>query len=482
MENEKIIEGVLQEFAGLARHPRKSGHEKEVSDYIAARLRQLGASVVQDEVNNIIADVPATKGYEDVPLTIIQGHMDMVCVAKPGRAYDPLKDPITIKRDGKTLSADGTSLGADDGMAIAISMFLIQQDFAHGPLRLIFTVDEEVGMTGATHLDSQYVQDAHYVINCDSESVDVICVASAGSVHTYFSRPVSWQEAEGTAALKITASGFIGGHSGETINQGKSNAIKALALVLQRLHQAGISYTLASYDGGDAANAIPSLAQAVIVLSDADADKACQLTAEGEAVHKAVYGAVETTLSLKAEKTDVPEKTISEADSRAVVQILNLLHFGVFAMNQHLPKLPDLSSNIGTIHIGADSVDIQYFPRSSSDARLQEMLLSLPVFAEVTGFTFKASAPAPAWSENTHSVLTPAMTAVYEKELGRTPRIEAMHGGLETGYFFAMNPDLDIVSVGPTTFAIHSADESVDLKTVAEVTRVIAGTLTALKK
>ena len=225
MENEKIIEGVLQEFAGLARHPRKSGHEKEVSDYIAARLRQLGASVVQDEVNNIIADVPATKGYEDVPLTIIQGHMDMVCVAKPGRAYDPLKDPITIKRDGKTLSADGTSLGADDGMAIAISMFLIQQDFAHGPLRLIFTVDEEVGMTGATHLDSQYVQDAHYVINCDSESVDVICVASAGSVHTYFSRPVSWQEAEGTAALKITASGFIGGHSGETLNQGKSNAI-----------------------------------------------------------------------------------------------------------------------------------------------------------------------------------------------------------------------------------------------------------------
>lgn len=482
MENEKIIEGILKEFAGLARHPRKSGHEKAVSDYIADRLRQLGAAVVQDKVNNIIADVPATAGFEDVPLTIIQGHMDMVCVGKPGKEYDPLTDEIVLKRDGNTLAADGTSLGADDGMAIAIAMFLIQQDFGHGPLRLIFTVDEEVGMTGARNLDPKYIKDGHYVINCDSEAIDVVCVASAGSVHTLYTRALTWQEPKAAAALTLTASGFVGGHSGETINQGKSNAIKALGLILQRLYLANISYTLAAFEGGDAANAIPANAQAVIVLAPEDVEKAQQVVAEGEQEHKQVYGSVETKLSLKAETVPVPEQVLADADTRAVVQLLNLLHFGVFAMNQRLPKLPDLSSNIGTIQMNQKQVEIQYFPRSASDARLRELLLSLPVFAEVTGFTFHAGVPSPAWSENTASVLTPTMTSVYEAKLGYKPRVEAMHGGLETGYFFAMNPDLDIVSVGPTTSAIHSADESVNLDTVADVARIIAGTLTALKK
>ena len=185
MKDNEIIDGVLQEFAGLAKCPRPSHHEKMVSDYIVKRLHELGIQqVVQDEVYNVIADVPATAGCETYPLTIIQGHMDMVCVAKPGVAYDPLTSEIKLVREGNTLRADGTSLGADDGIAIAIALYLIQQDTAHGPLRLIFTVDEETGMTGATHLDPKYVQDAKYIINCDSESIDVLCVASAGSVHT----------------------------------------------------------------------------------------------------------------------------------------------------------------------------------------------------------------------------------------------------------------------------------------------------------
>ena len=168
-------------------------------------MGELGITqVVQDEVYNVIADVPATQGCEDLALTIVQGHMDMVCVAKPGVDYDPLTSEIKLVREGNILRADGTSLGADDGIAVAVALYLIQQpDVQHGPLRLIFTVDEETGMTGATHLDPKYVQDAKYVLNCDSEYIDVLCVGSAGSVHTHFYRTLTRRQPQGAKAVAV---------------------------------------------------------------------------------------------------------------------------------------------------------------------------------------------------------------------------------------------------------------------------------------
>lgn len=479
-----IIDGVLQEFAGLAKHPRPSHHEKAVSDYIVSRLRQLGVTqIVQDEVYNIIADVPASAGCESWPKVMLQGHMDMVCVAKPGVAYDPLTSEIKLVREGNILHADGTSLGADDGVAVAMALYLIQQkDVIHGPLRLLFTVDEETGMTGATHLDPKYVQDVKYVINCDSESIDVLCVGSAGSVHTHFYRPLSWQQPQGDTAVEIRAHDFVGGHSGETINAGKSNAIRALAQVLRRLSDAGISYSLAHIDGGVAANAIPSAASAVLVLQASDVPAVQAVLEKAHHELTAVYGEVEKTAKLECRKTDMPAKVFSADDTKSLVQLLLLLHCGVFAMNQTLPKLPDLSANIGTIRTEDDQVVVQYFPRSSSDARLRELMLALPVYAEVTGCTIQIASPEPAWTENPHSRLVPLFADAYAEEAGHKPRIEAMHGGLETGYFYAMNPNLDIVSVGPTTHAIHSADESLELDTTALLVRIIARTLGRLKE
>ena len=483
MKDKEIIDGVLQEFAGLAKCPRPSHHEKQVSDYIVSRLHELGIQhVVQDEVYNVIADVPATTGCEAYPLTIIQGHMDMVCVAKPGVDYDPLTSEIKLVREGNILHADGTSLGADDGIAIAIALYLIQQDTAHGPLRLIFTVDEETGMTGATHLDTKYVQDAKYIINCDSESIDVLCVASAGSVHTHFSKTISWQKPAGNTALMVMTKHFAGGHSGETINCGKSNAIQALAYFLLRLRRAGVAYTLASMNGGNAANAIPAAATAVITLNDGDMDTVQQVLAQTKKEFAFIYGEVEKTADFVVEKTAMPARVFSPADTQALVQLLSILHCGVFAMNQTLPKLPDLSANIGTIETTDTQVVFQYFPRSSSDARLRELAETLPVYAELTGFTIDIASPEPAWTENPHSTLVPLVAEVYKEEAGKAARIEAMHGGLETGYFYSMNPNLDIVSIGPNNNDIHSADEAVELDTVALIVRIIAGTLPKLTK
>lgn len=482
MKDNEIIEGVLKEFAGLAKCPRPSRHEKIVSDYIVRRLGELGITqVVQDEVYNVIADVPAAPGCEDMALTIIQGHMDMVCVAKPGVEYDPLTSEIKLVREGNILRADGTSLGADDGIAVAVALYLIQQDVPHGPLRLIFTVDEETVMTGAIHLDPKYVQDAKYVLNCDSEYIDILCVGSAGSVHTHFYRTLTRKQPGGTKAVAIRTKDFIGGHSGETINAGKSNAIKALAQVLRRLTDHDIAYELASIDGGVAANAIPSAAEAVIVLSDSNTAAVQAVLDDAKKELHLVYGEVEKDADIVMEDRPMPETVLAADDAKAVIQLLLILHCGVFAMNQLLPKLPDLSANVGTVRTEEGRIAVQYFPRSSSDARLREFMQVLPVYGELTGCTVDIASPEPAWTENPHSQLLPIISEVYTAEAGHAPRVEAMHGGLETGYFYAMNPNLDIVSVGPTTHAIHSADESLELDTVALLVRIIAGTLPKLK-
>lgn len=482
MTDQEIIDGVVNEFAGLAKCPRPSHHEHKVSDYIVQRLHELGVTdVVQDEVYNVIANVPATKGYENAPRVALQGHMDMVCVAKPGVDFDPLTSEIKLVREGNILRADGTSLGADDGVAEAMAFFLLQQDVAHGPLRLIFTVDEETGMSGAINLDPKHLQDVSYVINCDSEYIDILCVSSAGSTHTFFHRNVTWQQPIGTTALKIMTKDFIGGHSGETINAGKSNAIKALGNVLLRLVQSGIEFRLAHIEGGVAANAIPSSAEALIVLNDVDVATVDEVIKKSTDEFQLVYGDIEKTAKFLTEPSPIPERNFTYEDTKALIYLMSQLHCGVFAMNQELPKLPDLSANIGTLRTEGDVVTLQYFPRSSSDARLRELVLTFPALAELTGCTVDIAKPEPAWTKNHESKLVPIVAEAYHDVVGHKPRIEAMHGGLETGYFYAKNPKLDIVSVGPTTHAIHSADESLELDTVATLVRVLMETLPKLK-
>ncbi len=220
----------------------------------------------------------------------------------------------------------------------------------------------------------------------------------------------------------------------------------------------------------------------MIALPKAQLEKAKALVAAEEQSQKAIYGTVETTLQLNAEETAVPAQVWSQADTEALVDLLLLLHTGVFAMNQHLSTLPDLSANLATLQLDGAAVKVEYFPRSSSNERLEEFTRTLPVYTRVTGFALHTGAPFSAWKENTHSRLLPVIRSTYERVLGQAPKVEAIHGGLETGLFYAVAPQLDIVSVGPDTHAIHSPEESVDLDTCAQLARIIAETLTELTK
>ena len=479
LSKEAIIDGVLEEFSQLARIPRQSGHEKAVSDYLVKAFSDIGCEVHQDEVNNVIADLPATAGKESAPMIILQGHMDMVCVADHGVNYDPLKDPIKLVRDEKFLSADGTSLGADDGIGVAEALYIMKNLKSHGPLRAIITVDEEQGMTGAVHLDAKYLKDAQYLINCDSENYDELTVGSAGSVNIDFNRKLTYSAPQGNKAYKIHLKGLLGGHSGMEINKGRANAIRIMAILLNALDEAGISYELASFTGGKARNSIPAEAEVVIsTMAEAQVIQEVIDAERDSCLDK--YGAVDNNIEFDLTAAQ-PRRVMSEADRDSIIRLLISLHSGVYAMSQVVPGLVETSANIGMVKLkDGEVLSIACLPRSSNDAKIGEFILQADILAQMTGFTAVIDKQTPGWKENQNSKLAKVMLEVFEAQNGIPMKVETIHAGLECGYHVMKNPELDVVSIGVNTFDIHSPKERVELATIPPQIKLIVETMDRL--
>ena len=471
----EILESVLDEFKNLAAIPRQSGHEQAVSDFLKKYLTEAGFSVQQDEVYNIIADAPTSPGYEKAPLTIIQGHMDMVCVAEEGYSYDPHKDPIKLVRDDTYLSAEGTSLGADDGIGVAEGIYVLKNAKDHGPLRLIVTVDEERGMTGAVNLEDKYLADASFLINCDSENWDELTVGCAGSVNLDFSRKLKRTAPQGKAAWKISVNGLLGGHSGERIGDGRGNAIRTLALALQALQEKGL-VEVADFRGGKARNAIPDSAAAVIVTDLAEEEINEILFVELGRFNK-IYGSVDPKAKFQAVKAELPAEVLTAGDAKRLLSLLTILHTGVFAMSTVIPGLVETSANLGVVEMKADEVAVQYFPRSAVDQKIDEFRHFAQQIAELTGFTAHIGTQSPGWKENKDSRLAKIMAETFKAQNGQPMKVETIHAGLECGWHFRKNPQLDMVSIGVTTTDIHSPKERLELATVEPQVKLILETL-----
>lgn len=474
-EDQGILEGVLEEFGKLAAIPRKSGHERAVSDFLKKRLEELGFRAAQDETLNIIADKPASPGFEKAPRTILQGHMDMVCVAEKGYAYDPLSDPIKLRRTEEYLEAEGTSLGADDGIGVAEAIYILRHLENHGPLRLVVTVDEEQGMLGAIRLDKRCLTDAQFLINCDSENYDELVVGSAGSVSLDFSRKLEWVQGKAGKAYRIEASGLKGGHSGERIGDGRGNAICALAGTLRSVLDRK-SMELASFHGGKARNAIPSSAEA-IVATDLPEEELRDLLEEQEQIFRQMYGASGDDIHLRAGGVDLPGKVWSDADTLALLRLLQIMHSGVYAMSQSTPGMVETSLNIGETRFDGASVSVLCLPRSASDRKIDAFCRTAEDWAALAGFGLQTGTKLPSWQENKDSRLARLMAEIFQQQNGKPMKVTPIHAGLECGWHFRKNPKLDIVSIGVTTLDIHSPRERLVLATVAPQVRLIMETL-----
>lgn len=477
MSKETVLSIILDEFLKIAQIPRPSHHEEKIGEYLLQWASDHGLPAVKDELGDVIIEKPASEGCEAAPRVILQAHMDMVCVAAEGVQYNPLTDPIQVINDGERLTAKGTSLGADDGIGVALCLYLLQdQTLRHGPIRVILTVNEEDGMDSCA-LDPKYL-DADYLINLDWEWLGSLCNSSAGADIITLTRKADWMEiGRDQLPIRIQLKGLLGGHSGVDINRGRANALICLAAALDGLTESGIEYNLADFHGGQAKNAIPAFAEVTLAVAKEDFAKALECLDRYQSDFQAGFGDVETDGTFLIQSDSVKaERTLSGETSRALVSLLLTLPGNVHTMSPFVPSLTESSQNIGQLSMEGGVITLSGMERSCVRYRAKELLRATELIAETFGFQYILGEHAPAWAVNPKSKLTPITCEAYRQLTGKDMVVEPVHGGLECGAFSEKNPALDMIAIGPSLRDVHSPQESCDIESV----RVTAELLQAI--
>ena len=477
-----VLERVLSEFYPLANIPRKSHHEEKISAYLVSWAEKFSLKSVKDKSNNVVIEVPATRGMENKPLVILQAHSDMVCVAADGVRFDPLADPIKVIRDDKarTLKADGTSLGADDGIGVAMALFVANpgNKVDHGPLRLVITTNEEDGMTGAANLDATHLE-GKYLVNLDNEVVGQFINSCAGGYKYIFTDKVKRAAPKKDLALAISLSGLLGGHSGIEINKGHANAVSILANLLNAVHAAGIDFELASFEGGTAANAIPAKAAAVMVIDSRDRASFEKVFDSYKGKFERSYGGIEKNGKLAFSKTALPKNAAEPEAGYRFISLLASIPTGVGTMSQVVKDLVESSSNTGIVALGGDSASITIFARSSEDYHLERYTQNYNALATLSGYQLETIFMGPPWPAVKENKLAETLAAEYQALTGKTAEVLAIHAGLECAYWAQKNPGLSLISIGPELHDVHSPNETLFLDSIAPTVDLLVA---AMKK
>ncbi len=460
----------LRFFEELCAIPHGSGDTKRISDYCVAFARSRGLRYVQDAHNNVVIYKNASAGYETHPTVILQGHLDMVCEKDSDCDIDFSTDGLRLKHDDTYIFAEGTTLGGDDGIAVAYALALLDDDtLAHPPIEAVFTVDEEVGMLGADAMDLS-VLEGRLLLNCDSEDEGILTVSCAGGARSDFKLPAIREAAEGSC-WRLRVSGLIGGHSGVEINAGRANANKVLGQILSKLE-----LRLISLDGGSKDNAIPRECVACVASNDALLPEHFLAAAE-EA--RAQLPATETAVAFHCEPAQCTQM-LTKAASDSVLGLLNELPNGVQSMSCEIDGLVQTSLNLGILETGEDCVRMAFSVRSSVNAEKAALLSQLRALAEKYGAQYAESGHYPAWEYQKESRLRDTMVSTYTRLFGKAPVVEAIHAGLECGIFSDRLPGLDAVSFGPQMHDIHTTRERLDIASVARTWRYLLAVLEAL--
>lgn len=443
----------LRYFEEICAIPHGSGDTKRISDYCVRFAEAHGLRYVQDKHNNIVIYKPGTKGYEDHPPVILQGHLDMVCEKDADCDIDFSKDGLRLRCDGAYIFAEGTTLGGDDGIAVAYALaVLAADDLKHPPIEAVFTVDEEIGMLGADAMDMSVLK-GRVLLNCDSEDEGILTVSCAGGATSKLTLPVRREPCAGLVR-RMGVKNLTGGHSGVEINKGRANASKTLAALLQAL-----PVRLIAVDGGSKDNAIPRSCEALVVAGEeigaafaAAADKAKESLPAGE-----------TAAEFYCEPADSALLPMDEASSRAAIALLNALPNGVQKMSEDIPGLVQTSLNLGILKTQEAEVTMTFSVRSSVNAEKTALIDTLKAVGLAHGAGYGESGAYPAWEYQKQSRLRDVMISVFREQYGREPVVEAIHAGLECGIFSDRLPGLDAVSFGPQMHDIHTSRERLDL-------------------
>ena len=467
-------------FEDISAIPRGSSNEKAVSDYLVAFAKERGLWYHQDALHNVIIKKPASAGAEDKPAVMLQGHLDMVCEKLAGIDHDFEKDGIDlIVKDG-VLTANGTTLGGDNGAAVALMLAVLDDDtLAHPALECVFTTQEETGLTGAAGLDKSLIS-ARTMINLDSEEEGIATVSCAGGMRFTMTRPITRHTASGKL-LTIDVSGLLGGHSGTDINKERQNGIILLARLINRvLHETGAQ--LASFAGGSKDNAIPREVCAVLVCSDADIEKAQSIAEAMAADFAAELVPFEPDFKCTISVKDGAAEVLSEADAKAFISAICLAPNGVRRRNLKQDGFVVTSLNLGVTRMDDTTASLVFAPRSSVASLQNYTTDCLYLLAETFGFDCDIAGAYPGWSFAEESPIRDTFIASYRELFDADLKIEAIHAGLECGLFSDALPGLDAIAVGPTIRGCHTPDEYLPLDSFERFYSLLTDVLSRLAK
>lgn len=466
---------ILDLFEQINAIPRCSKNEAAVCQWLQQWAQKRGLPVRSDAAGNMVIDVPASSGYEAAPTVVFQGHVDMVCEKRPDSPHDFSTDPIRHVIDGEWLRADGTSLGADNGVAVALGMALAMDDTVeHPPLELLFTVDEETGLTGAQALESGFVT-GRILLNVDSEDEGVFTVGCAGGTDSHLERPLTCAPCDpGQALVRLTVSGLRGGHSGIDIDKHRASANKVLARALDAIWTIE-PFQLVDIEGGTTHNAIARDAEACLAVAPESAAAAATAVAELERVLRTEYRATEPDLSLTLAPaaTPAPDDAIRETDTRTVIDLLLTLPHGVAAMSPEIPDLVETSANLAVVRHADGRLKILHSKRSTVMSRLTAFTAAMTAMARLAGASAETGTQYPSWEPDLGSPLLNRCKTVYQSCFQVKPKVEIIHAGLECAIIGSKYPGMDMISFGPTMENPHSPDERLYLPSLERIWQFI---------
>lgn len=459
---------VFHYFEEIAAIPHGSGNTAAISDYCVAFAKAHGLACVQDKLGNVIIKKPATAGYEDHPTVILQGHLDMVCEKAPDCTIDFEKDGLALAVDGDWLFANGTTLGGDDGIAVAMALAILEtDDLPHPPLEVLFTVDEEIGLLGAAGLDGAPL-DGRLLINIDSEDEGVLTVSCAGGMRADITLPTeriynSWN------TYKITVDGLQGGHSGVEIDKGRLNANVVMGQFLSTLE----TYRIVSIEGGQKDNVIPRKSTCILASTE-------DITKCGEDFAREHRVEGDPDLTVTVEHVIAENYTLTDESTRRIVEFLTTVPNGIISMSDEIDGLVQTSLNLGVLKTEGDVVKAGFGLRSSVNAEKMALLDRVTEVAKSCGGSCVSSGDYPAWEYQPNSRLRDTMCAVWERLYGAQAKVIAIHAGLECGFLCEKLAGLDAVSIGPDMKDVHTCRERLSISSVERVYHYVCEVLKSL--
>lgn len=474
-------ENVWKHFYELTQIPRPTGHTKAVEKYVVDFGKSLNLDVKQDKVGNVLITKPASKGMESAPTVILQAHLDMVPQKNSDVQHDFLKDPIETVINGNIVKAKSTTLGADNGIGAAAILAVMEDDtLTHGKIEGLFTIDEEEGMVGAFGLEPGFLTGS-ILLNLDTEEEGELCIGCAGGID----ENVSWEFKEveapaGDIAVKVSLKGLKGGHSGGEIHLGRANANKLMFRFLKEA-VCSLDARLALVEGGSLRNAIPREAFAVLTVLPENEEALFELVDDYNDLYCEEFAEIETNLTLKAEKVDLPETVLPEEIQDDVINAIVACPNGVISMLQSFPGIVESSTNIASVKSGDGKVEVKFLTRSSSESKKEALHSMIESVFSLADAKVEAVNGYPGWQPNAHSKVLEVMQKLFVSQFGREPQVQVVHAGLECGIILGSTPGLDIVSFGPTIMNPHSPDEFVEIDTVERFYHYLIAILAELK-